>query len=1241
MTLSILQWNARSIIANGQELKNFIEELEVKPNIICIQETWLKPTLDFIIYGYTVVRKDRDTTGGGVATFIQQGINYRNIELNVLVDVEVVLVDIWIGRTKIKIINFYNPCKKIVREMLDGMYEGENGKVILCGDFNAHNTLWGGTKVDENGSTIEEFMDDNKLICLNDGRCTRFDAYHGTESALDLTIVSDQIAGVSQWEVKESFLGSDHYVIWLSVGNQKLCLEDNWFSRWKMREANWGLYSYKVNGKMMEIISDRSCDVDELNSKITNVLCEAAEEVIGKSSGMRKRKMVPWWSDECKEAVKFRNKAFRNVKSNHSYTNLIEFKRAQAKVKQVVREAKRKYWCEFCGKIGAEVKVGDVWSMIRKMGGMRREFSIPVIKNNEVEAVTNQEKAEMLAKGFVKVHSSKNLTDGEVSWRVKVMEENKGLLGKKVDSESVLDNEFTLFELKRALNGVKNTSPGKDGICYKMIKEIDDVAKCVILKLYNKIWEQGKLPLCWKHSVVVPIGKPGKNRTEVKSYRPIALTSNLCKLMERMVVRRLMYEVEKKDLLSKHQSGFRSGRTTMDPVVCLENLIRKAQNNKEVVLATFFDIEKAYDMLWKEGLLIKLNRMNIGGKMFNWIRDFLKDRTIEVRVGVNVSKTYSIENGTPQGSVCSPVFFNLMINDIFESIEDMRINRALYADDGALWVRGRNIENITAKMQLAINKVEKWAFEWGFHLSVEKTQVICFSKKRNNPNVELKLYGQLLKQVNTIRYLGVWLDVKLTFKEHIQKMLEKCKKGNNVLKCLTGYKWGASGTSLKRIYIALIRSVFDYGCIVYQSASKTQIKELDRMQAKSLRICSGAFRTSPVPALQVETEEMPLNLRRLKLCMAYWINLKGHNASHPTKEVLSECWEYGRSQICSFGWDANRLANQLKIEDIHCSKTLPLAITPPWLFCSPRVIIETKDMVGQYIENMCYNTAKIYTDASKDSEGKTGIGVYIPESEIYIKKRTTDHLSIYTAEMVAIIIALQWLEEARLPKSVICTDSMSSLTSNQNGESGCRQDLLNEINQIMFTINQQGTIVQFVWVPAHKGIEGNEQADKLAKEATKEEEIQINVLLSKSEIKVIIKQKVNAMWQSEWDQERRGRHLYKLQQEISRKRTSYTNRQEEVWFNRLRIGHTGLNSNLFIIKKHPSGNCEVCGEREDVEHVLLRCRRFNREREILKRAVNTAKKVFSLETLLAEPRSGSINSSIVAFIKDTQLACRI
>ncbi len=155
-----------------------------------------------------------------------------------------------------------------------------------------------------------------------------------------------------------------------------------------------------------------------------------------------------------------------------------------------------------------------------------------------------------------------------------------------------------------------------------MIEQLSDVAKSVVLSLYNKIWEQGKLPRMWKHSVVVPIGKPGKDKTEVKSYRPIALTSNLCKIMEKMITIRLGYVVEKRGMLPPHQSGFRNGRTTMDPIICLENEIRKAQVSKEAVLVIFFDIEKAYDMLWKEGLLIKLNKMGIGGRMFNWIKDF-------------------------------------------------------------------------------------------------------------------------------------------------------------------------------------------------------------------------------------------------------------------------------------------------------------------------------------------------------------------------------------------------------------------------------------------------------------------------------------------------------------------------------------------------------------------------------------------------------------------------------------------
>ena len=101
-------------------------------------------------------------------------------------------------------------------------------------------------------------------------------------------------------------------------------------------------------------------------------------------------------------------------------------------------------------------------------------------------------------------------------------------------------------------------------------------------------------------------------------------------------------------------------------------------------------MEKAYDMLWKEGLLIKLKALGIGGRAYNWVVNFLFDRQIQVKVGVEYSRVYTVENGTPQGSVCSPLLFNIMINDIFSQVEQS-IGKSLYADDGALWIRNRNV----------------------------------------------------------------------------------------------------------------------------------------------------------------------------------------------------------------------------------------------------------------------------------------------------------------------------------------------------------------------------------------------------------------------------------------------------------------------------------------------------------------------------------------------------------------------
>ena len=130
--------------------------------------------------------------------------------------------------------------------------------------------------------------------------------------------------------------------------------------------------------------------------------------------------------------------------------------------------------------------------------------------------------------------------------------------------------------------------------------------------------------------------------------------------------------------------------------------------------------------------------------------------------------------------------------------------------------------------------------------------MICFSRKRENPTLRIVLYEQMVKQVQVIRFLGVWMDSKMTFGEHIQRGVMRCKKAINVMRCLAGSSWGSSMNSLKQIYTAIIRSSLDYACFAYSSAAKSQLIKCDVIQAQAIQLCCGAFKTLSVQDLQVE-----------------------------------------------------------------------------------------------------------------------------------------------------------------------------------------------------------------------------------------------------------------------------------------------------------------------------------------------------------------------------------------------------
>ena len=221
-----------------------------------------------------------------------------------------------------------------------------------------------------------------------------------------------------------------------------------------------------------------------------------------------------------------------------------------------------------------------------------------------------------------------------------------------------------MLELKQALQKSNDSAVGPDDIHYKLLTNLPESSLTLLLTVFNSIWESGIFPPSWREATIVAIPKPGKDPSDPNNYRPIALTSCLCKTMERMVNNRLMWVLESKGLLASEQCGFRKNRSTADHLVRFDSYIRNAFAKKEHVLAIFFDLEKAYDTTWKHGILSDLYDLDFRGHLPTFIDGFLSHRLFQVRAGSNLSDTYEQEMDVPQGSILSSVLFSLIINNI-------------------------------------------------------------------------------------------------------------------------------------------------------------------------------------------------------------------------------------------------------------------------------------------------------------------------------------------------------------------------------------------------------------------------------------------------------------------------------------------------------------------------------------------------------------------------------------------------
>ena len=353
--------------------------------------------------------------------------------------------------------------------------------------------------------------------------------------------------------------------------------------------------------------------------------------------------------------------------------------------------------------------------------------------------------------------------------------------------------------------------------------------------------------------------------------------------MEKIINKRLSWFLESNDALSPLQSGFRKNRSTIDHLVRLETFIRQAFVNGEHLTAVFFDLEKAFDTTWKYGIMKDLHDLGLRGNLPKFINNFLKNRSFHVKVGSTLSDPFNQEEGVPQGSILSPLLFEIKINSITKTLKS-DINSSLYVDDFLICYKSKGkIESIDRQLQQQLKILEQWTNENGFKFSPTKTVAVHFCRKNSCiKQHELCLYGNQLPVKEETRFLGVIFDKKLSFISHIKDLKTRCKTALNALKIFSNPEWGGDTETLLHLYRSLIRSKLDYASLIYGSTRPSYLKMLDPVQNQGLRLALGAYRTSPIPSLQAEAYEPPLHLRRKQPSLQYALKL----SSNPKKNSI-------------------------------------------------------------------------------------------------------------------------------------------------------------------------------------------------------------------------------------------------------------------------------------------------------------------------------------------------------------------
>ena len=1218
--MQILQWNLNSYFKRLENLQKLLYERD--PHIVCIQETNFKSDFCASIKGYTSFCKNRETNhaSGGVATFVKNDIYSTQVSLNT--SLEALAVTCYIPY-KIVICNVYLPnSRQLELSELNMLKQQLDKPFILIGDFNAHNTLWGSTHTDTRGLIIEKFLEDPHMIILNDNLPTHFNVANGNESCIDLCIASTDVADKLEWEVSEFLHDSDHFPIFvhISLGN-KTFEQKRHTQKWQYKKANWGIYRSVMNDNIKNLIEpciEIKNNINELIENFKQTIYTAANAAIPIIKIAKRKNQVPWWNDNCSSAMKEAKHAFNKFKKHSTPENKMEHNRTRAIYRRTLKETKKNYWLNFVNSLNANTPSAIVWQNIQRIQGKFKPNNINILINEEKKIISNSDEiADELAKTFAKNSSDENYQN---SFLIK---KNNSILSQKFATQSntkmdtLLNSEIDIKEITEILNGCKNSSPGPDLIPNILLKNLPESAIDYLAKLLNMIWTGEVFTNQWTLATVIPIRKPGKDITRAKNYRPISLTNNLCKLMEKILNKRLKTYLESINFFNPYQSGFRENRSTYDHLIALENAACQALRKKQHLIAISLDIEKAYEMVCRERIIKILKELEIKGHMLSFIENFLKQRFIQVQDNNTLSKEILLKNGVPQGSVLSVTLFLVAINNITNNIK-APVKCGLFADDLTIYASGNNFKITAEVLQNTLNELDTWSKNNGFKFSSEKTQYIMFTNKRKIPKIHLKIYNNEIKEVDNLKILGLTFDRKLSWKNHIQILKTECLNRLKIIKVLAAKNWGADQKVLINTYKAIILPKLDYGCILYDSSKMT--KSLEPIQNTSIKISLGAYHTSPTNSLLAESNILPLASRR-KILMANYACKIASLPDNMTHKIIFDNEDISYQEFNTSPEPfTKRLLNSLLDFNVDIPEIIIQTGTPDPVAIN-KLQIYNNEQSDKY--NPTEAPFKIFITTHRT---ENSIGVSINTKKENLKYTFSTKVKPNFVEYWSLMRSIDIVNKMDEIKYEIFTESQNLINSLKNPYS--QSVMIKNIQNRLIELNyKQINIIKL-------SLGNKEQQAQFTKmqaiETYREHFTDADTPCTHTDAALYIKKAIQESWNYAWSTNKNS-FLHKMRENTyTASPTINLARQDQVLLNRIRIGHSNITHSYLLSKEEPP-SCSTCETRKTIEHILLDCAKHRVERRNCN--INT-----DIKTLL-NTEDGMKN--VIKFVKVTKLRGKI